>query len=248
MVLGISFHATGYMIADPWMRGAVSLVIALTVFMFDRALYQSDWFYQGFLWQSAPDGDASGGRSPRRFLRIAIRLAMSFGLAWVIAVFLELAIFSDTIGDKIKRDHVTANQPVFQKIEQYQAELSSEIEQRRKNLAALETLYRDELAAPAVSETPEPAQLGDFEQQIKALDAQENELRAELRQIQEQIKTYAADMNAEQLGQRLNASNSGRAGVGPALSVRQTTERSLRGASRRARKRDRPIARESARI
>ena len=215
VVLGISFHATGYMIADPWMRGAVSLVIALTVFMFDRALYQSDWFYQGFLWQSAPNGDASGGRSPRRLLRIAIRLAMSFGLAWVIAVFLELAIFSDTIGDKIKRDHVTANQPVFQKIEQYQAELSSEIEQRRKNLAALETLYRDELAAPAVSETPEPAQLGDFEQQIKALDAQENELRAELRQVQEQVKTYAADMNAEQLGQRLNASNSGRAGVGP---------------------------------
>jgi hypothetical protein len=41
-VLGISFHATGYMIADPWMRGGVSLVIALTVFMFDRALYQSD--------------------------------------------------------------------------------------------------------------------------------------------------------------------------------------------------------------
>jgi hypothetical protein len=30
---------------------------------------------------------------------------MSFGLAWVIALFLELAIFSDTISDKIKRDH-----------------------------------------------------------------------------------------------------------------------------------------------
>ena len=65
MVLGISFHATGYMIADPWVRGGVSLVIALTVFMFDRALYQSDWFYQGFLWQSgpAPDGGAGGGKS-----------------------------------------------------------------------------------------------------------------------------------------------------------------------------------------
>ena len=170
---------------------------------------------------------------------------MSFGLAWVIAVFLELAIFSDTIGDKIKRDHVTTNQPVFQKIDQYQAELSSEVEQRRKNLAALETLSADELAAPAVSETPEPAQFGDFEQQIKGLDAQENELRAELRQVQEQVKTYAADMNAEQLGQRLNAGNSGRAGAGIALSVRQAAEGGLRGASRGARKRDRAIAREA---
>ena len=170
---------------------------------------------------------------------------MSFGLAWVIAVFLELAIFSDTISDKIKRDHVTANQPVFQKIEQYQAELSSEIEQRRKNLAALETLYRDELAAPAVSETPEPAQLGDLEQQIKALDAQENELRAELRQIQEQIKTYAADMNAEQLGQRLNASNSGRAGAGPRYQFAKQQKEVYEAQAGRARKRDRATAREA---
>ena len=217
VVLGISFHATGYMITDPWMRGGVSLVIALTVFMFDRALYQSDWFYQGFLWPSgpAPDGGAGGGKSARRFLRITIRLAMSFGLAWVIAVFLELAIFSDTITDKVKRDHVTVNQPVYQKIEQYQAGLGAEIEQRRKSLAALESLYSEELTKAPVVETPEPAQMSELEQQIKALDAQESELRVELRQIQEQIKSYAADMNAEQLGQRINASNSGRAGAGP---------------------------------
>src|SRR6187455_2283005 len=50
VVLGISFHATSYMISDLYMRSLASLVIALTVFMFDRALYQSDWFYQGFLW------------------------------------------------------------------------------------------------------------------------------------------------------------------------------------------------------
>jgi len=213
VVLGISFHATGYMIPEPWLRGAVALVISLTVFMFDRALYQSDWFYQGVLWQSRADN--GGARPARRFLRITIRLAMSFGLAWVIAVFLELAIFSDTITDKIKRDHVTVNQPVYQKIEQYQVEVGAEIEAQRTSLAALEAVYRDELAAAPVAGTPEPAQLDDLAQQIKALDAQESALRADLRQIQESIKTYAADMNAEQLGQRINAANSGRAGAGP---------------------------------
>ena len=130
---------------------------------------------------------------------------MSFGLAWVIAVFLELAIFSDTITDKIKRDHVTVNQPIFQKIEQYQAGLAAEIEQRRKSLAALESLYREELAKRPSSKRRSPRNSSELEQQIKALDAQESELRVELRQIQEQIKTYAADMNAEQLGQRINA-------------------------------------------
>jgi Domain of unknown function (DUF4407) len=181
--------------------------------MFDRALYQSDWFYQGFLWQSP--NQSGGAGSARRFLRITIRLAMSFGLAWVIALFLELAIFSDTITDKIKRDHVTVNQPVYQRIEQYQAELGAEIEARRKSLAVLEALYREDLATAPAMEVPEPAQLEDLAQQIKALDAQENALRADLRQIQESIKSYAADMNAEQLGQRVSAANSGRAGAGP---------------------------------
>jgi len=83
VVLGISFHATSYVISNLYVRALASLVIALTVFMFDRALYQSDWFYQGFLWRSGADDDAGGGRSTRRFLRVGIRLAMSFGLAWV---------------------------------------------------------------------------------------------------------------------------------------------------------------------
>ena len=47
MVLGITFHATGYVIANPWLRLLAAAVVALTVFMFDRALYQSDWFVQG---------------------------------------------------------------------------------------------------------------------------------------------------------------------------------------------------------
>src|SRR5262245_49647996 len=89
VVFGVSFHATGYMIENAWLRAAVALVIALTVFMFDRALYQSDWFYQGVLWspEKSPEkkeGSAPAGRSPRSMLRIAARLAMSFGLAWVI--------------------------------------------------------------------------------------------------------------------------------------------------------------------
>lgn len=215
VVFGISLHATGYMIADPSMRATVSLVIALTVFMFDRALYQSDWFYQGFFWRSYAEGDAREMRPTRRFLRIAIRLAMSLGLAWVVATFLELAIFSDTITDRIKRDHVTANEPVYQRVAAYQAEIAAEIERKRNDVAALETLYRNELAAAPPVDIPEPADIAELAQQIRVLDAQENDLRFELRQTQEQIRSYAADMNAEQLGQRVSAANSGRPGAGP---------------------------------
>ena len=210
VVLGISYHATGYMIANTGTRLLVSLVIALTVFMFDRALYQSDWFYQGFLW----DQSGQPGSQARRLLRVTMRLAMSFGLAWVIALFLELAIFSDTITDRIKQDHIAANQPVIQKIARHEAELASDLDRRRADLALLEDLLRKELATPLPAE-PTSARLEDLAQQIKALDAQDEALRAEVRQLLETIKGYAAEMNAEQLGQRLSPTSSGRPGLGP---------------------------------
>src|SRR5690242_18059412 len=66
VVLGIAFHAPGYIIPELWVRFLVSLVFALTVFMFARAFYQSDWFYQGFLWGSAPVIDGEAAKRPAR--------------------------------------------------------------------------------------------------------------------------------------------------------------------------------------
>jgi hypothetical protein len=139
-------------------------------------------------------------------------------LAWVIAVFLELAVFSDTISEKIKRDHVAVNRPVYAKIEQYEAQLAGEIEERRTNLVALEELRRRELALdhapPARSDDREP-QIRALAEEIANLDALEQDLRSELRQVEERVVSYAEDMNAEELGQRINPTSSGRAGAGP---------------------------------
>jgi hypothetical protein len=141
-------------------------------------------------------------------------------LAWVIAVFLELAIFSDTISDKIRRDHIAVNQPVYSKIEQYEAQLAAEIEKQRSNLASLEELRRSDLTIdrniPQVIQSSENERLMRYlEDEIKTLVAQEQELRRELRSVEEQIATFAQEMNAEQLGQRVNAGSTGRAGTGP---------------------------------
>jgi hypothetical protein len=226
VVLGITFHATGYVIENGWMRLLAATVVALTVFMFDRALYQSDWFYQGIFRQPQSGSDSYGRselwRSVRRSFRITVRLAISFGLAWIIALFLELAIFSDTITEKLQRDYLAANQPIFEKIEKYETQLDGEIAERRSSLGALESLYRRERAAMIETGSAADAQLERHEQltrtadeQIRALDAQEKELRTELRQIEEKIIGYAADMNAEELGRRIGPTSSGRAGAGP---------------------------------
>src|SRR5262245_54390609 len=91
VVLAITFHATGYVIANVWMRLAAAAVVATTVFLFDRALYQSDWFFQRLpVGWTSDEHRATPWLTLRRFLRIGGRLMISFGLAWVIAVFLEL--------------------------------------------------------------------------------------------------------------------------------------------------------------
>jgi len=54
-----------------------------------------------------------------------------------------------------------------------------------------------------------------LEQQIRDLDAQEQELRSELRQIQQKVTSYTEEMNAEELGRKLTQNNSGRPGTGP---------------------------------
>jgi Domain of unknown function (DUF4407) len=217
VVLGISFHATGYVIADPWVRLLAATVVALTVFMFDRALYQSDWFCQGILQRgfgpAGPDDRPDRWRPLRRFFRITIRLRISFALAWIIAVFLELAIFSDTISEKVKRDHLASNQPIFQKIEGYEAQLDREIEQRRQQLVAAEALYRRELGTAQPPEAAPPAQLDELEQQIKGLDAQEQELRGELRQLQGKITGYAVS-TGRGISPLLGVQNSPLGGVG----------------------------------
>lgn len=216
VVVGVSFHATGYMITNVWTRLLVSGVIGLTVLMFDRALCQSDWFYQGTLWNTAPiQSGAEAKQTAWRFVRVGIRLMMSFGLAWVIAMFLELAIFSGTINEKIEADRIAANQPIYARIAQYEAGLNAEAARRQAGIDALEALHRDALTeAPALAPTLQ-TRTDDIEQQIKALVTREADVRADIAQIDRTIQRYIADMNAEEFGLKASPNNSGRPGAGP---------------------------------
>jgi len=216
VVLGVSYHATGYMITSVWTRLLVSGVIALTVLMFDRALCQSDWFYQGTLWNTAPiQSSAEAKQTAWRFVRVGIRLLMSFGLAWVIAMFLELAIFSGTINEKIEADRVAANQPIYNKIAQYEAGLNAEAARRQAGIDALQALHRDALTETPPAEPNLQTRNDDIEQQIKALVAREADIRADIGQIDRTIQRYIADMNAEEFGLKAAPNNSGRPGAGP---------------------------------
>jgi len=217
VVFGVTFHATGYMIGAVWMRLAIALVVAMTVLMFDRALCQSDWFSQGALRSPGADTQtlAEARQSVWRFTRVAMRLSLSLGLAWVIAMFLELAIFSGTINERIEQDRVAANQPIFDKIGQFEAELKAESDRRRNAIAEQEAVLRNGYISNPAPDPTLAARSEDIEQQMKSLALREADQRAEIRQIEESIQRYAADMNAEELGQKLRPTSSGKPGVGP---------------------------------
>jgi heme exporter protein D len=229
VVFGITLHATGYMLADVRLQMATALVIATVVFMFDRALYQSDWFFQGLLRRSEDgiESDFSSKQTFWRLLRISGRLTISFGLAWVIATFLELAIFSDTISERIERDRVAANAPVVQKIEQYEGQLVSEIDRRRANLETMETALRNDVAVVPAVDLSVNQRTDEFEQRIKALDAEEQGLRAEIKEIEKSVLKYMADEAAEETGQKISEANSGRPGIGPRYQFARRQRESL---------------------
>jgi uncharacterized membrane protein len=216
VVFGIAYVATGYMIDQLAARIAISIVVAATVFMFDRALFQSDWFVQGAFHPDDGLSHAGGWRHVAgRFVRIATRLTISLGLAWVIALFLELAIFSDTISAKIERDRIAANRPAFDELTSYSAELDRQIAERSARLASLEQTLLGALAETAASDGVNALSDAKIGQKAKALADREAVLRAEIRQIEASIQQYATEMHAEELGQKLSASNSGRTGQGP---------------------------------
>ncbi|NEW90767.1 DUF4407 domain-containing protein [Rhodopseudomonas sp. BR0M22] len=216
VVLGVSFHATGYMIDNIWTRLLVSTVIALTVLMFDRALCQSDWFYQGTLWNTSPIVSRAEARQTAwRFVRVGIRLMLSFGLAWVIAMFLELAIFSSTINEKIEADRVAANQPIYDKIAAFEAGLNAEARRRQADIEQLEALHRAALTEQPKPEPTTQTRTSDIEQQIRSVTEREARIRADIAEIDKTIQRYTADMNAEEFGLKAAPNNSGRPGAGP---------------------------------
>ncbi|MGE3988796.1 DUF4407 domain-containing protein [Pseudorhodoplanes sp.] len=211
VVFGISFHATGYVVDGLPMRAVVSLVIALTIFLFDRAIYQSDWFSQGLL--------VIGGREQpldrRRAARITVRLAISLALAFILSIFLELAVFSDTISAKIKQNHLKTNQNTFDDIKKAEAAYDAEIASRKTRLVDLENTYSKEAANEVILSGNAKAQFEALENQKSEIKKKTNGLTHFIADFEKQIYTFQQDMNAEELGISVRPHNTGLAKRGP---------------------------------
>jgi hypothetical protein len=192
VIFSIALFSTGYVVSEPRLRIAVALVVALTIFLFDRALFQSDWFRKG---SSGSILDWIKQQGP-----LLVRLPISACLAYVLATFLELAVFADTISEKLHADYLAANAPALARIEAFEKKIDDEILARSDVLKGLE----DSLAG--VLDTSKGG----------AMDEDRRGLENRRLALLEQIAKLQEDANAELFGRKIRPDQTGLAGPGPA--------------------------------
>jgi hypothetical protein len=202
VVSAITYNAISYVAGNPTVRLLVSVIVALTVFMFDRALYQADWFLQ-------PTLDKPGWTLTRG-LRIAFRLGISLCISFALALFLELAIFSDTITERLQDDFRESNAALFDKATKFEEGLDAQIAGRRQ------ALFDAESSLAALNS-------GTFHG-----DNDPSETQAKLLQVMQQISLLEEDKNAELYGRKTRPGQTGVAGRGPAYHFAEAQIGSLR--------------------
>lgn len=123
----------------------ISLTIAMIIFMFDRAVYQSDWFTQ------LPYGvEISASKKftiyVAKIWRIVVRLAISLAVAYSLSTFLELRIHESQILDIMQKRHLSDNREIYNNIKLYaeqkknqQKRLIAQIAQMQKRLNQLQS-------------------------------------------------------------------------------------------------------------
>ena len=141
LLFGLTFYSVGYFLPELYARVLVALIVAAVLTMFDRALFQFDWFtvallqdvrdlnrrttiVQGFLAVARP------------FWRLSLRLLISLAIAYTLSVFAEVAVFDSAIRERMTADNYAENELYRDKLSKFERGLD---EQR----AALRTRITD---------------------------------------------------------------------------------------------------------
>ena len=204
LIFLIALHSTSYVPvieANLPLRIFLALLIALTITLFDRALYQSDWFYHGHL-QHGKTLHASGQpRGAAKLGRIAVRLLISFFVAYGLSTFLELAIFSGSIMDRLEQENRKANAASAEKVRRHSEELHSELESRRSTISARqEALLETEKRLRDGASTSPDGRLEDIAGKRTRLQAQEQKLLLEIKAKEGELSQRKLEVIAETEG------------------------------------------------
>ncbi len=185
-----SFGWYGYLVA-----GLVAVVVASVITLFDRMIYQSDWFYQ------LPLASVKQlGRSGRaRFLwsktwRVIVRLTISVAVAYALSTFLELKVFESQIVKRIQDLYLTRNEPVFADIRGYADSLRTRAEDARARLNSLRKQAGDLRNEKIQRDASLDSRLNAIRQELSNLEASSPSGDDELRRRQaDEVRPIAAE-------------------------------------------------------
>jgi hypothetical protein len=238
VVFGLTLYSVGYFLPELYSRVLVALVVAGVLMMFDRALFQFDWFtvamlhevrelnrtrktlFQGILAVARP------------VWRLSLRLMISLAIAYTLSVFAEIAAFDGAIRERLTADNYNENQPFRDRLAAFEKELDQKRAAYTERIARLD----GEIASMQkgfVSRTEQD----EYETlRRNAADARTRitTLEATLAENERRIRDLNEDIYSERYGLKDKPYRTGRPGCEPGsvcndlvLTVKETREANL---------------------
>lgn len=127
----VKFESHPFSYVDYLKYALIAFIIALVIFLFDRAFYQSDWFLH------APYGEEStiwekSKNIFSKFFRITVRLVISLSLAYALSIFLELKFYESELLSAMQKKHLNENKEHYDALTKYADTLDAEEEELKK--------------------------------------------------------------------------------------------------------------------
>jgi len=188
----------------------VAGVIALIIFLFDRAFYQSDWF------SHHPYGQKmSMWKKIKTFFskisRMSVRIGISLILAYALSTFAELKFYESELLTSMQKQHLEENKDIYTRLKADIQSLEDEIpEKKQEEMKLLKKLQNIENGVVSIADEPVMQRLEasiakiDVEQE-KTLQRVSKEYHKDIDQIQEilnpldvELKKLTEEYNEEE--------------------------------------------------
>jgi len=215
----LTYYSVGYFIHDTGAKIAIALLVASVLALFDRALFQSDWFTVLPLVEvrrSAPERYTLGStllRALGSLVRLSARLTISILLAYTLSLFAEVAIFSDAITERIAQVTDAQNTPYRDRLKEFVVALDRE---KKALLDRADAIAREinnlEQAKMSTTDADELKRLQDGVAQARK---RIQELEPILRDREAELKELNDDIYAEVHGLKLKPHHTGTKGCEP---------------------------------
>ena len=148
LLFGLTFYSVGYFLPEVFARVLIAFVVAAVLTMFDRALFQFDWFTVALLrdaWDVNRRTTVVQGilAVARPAWRLSLRLAFSLAIAYTLSVFAEVAIFDSAIRERMASENYVENELYRDKLSKFEQGL----EEQRAALGKRIVLLENEIAS-----------------------------------------------------------------------------------------------------